>query len=134
MSETSQNGAQSWLDDWSRRARQRLHETQEMAEKLEKLKVTATNPDGTVKVTVDSHGTVVDLVLRDSITSLPADRISTEIMATMRRARNAVGKGAYRIVKDSVGLESETGKAIMAGFRKRLHKDDNATSNGSAPS
>jgi DNA-binding protein YbaB len=118
-----------WLDDWKTRAAKQAAETQEMAEKLSKLSVSATNSAETVTVTLDSNGIVTGLSLDERVKSDSAEKIAEEILATMAKARNAIGKGASLIVKDSIGLESATGKAIMAGFRRRLRKEDLDASN-----
>lgn len=129
---TTADQAFDWIEGWQRTAAKRLEETEMMVSKIDKLRVTAASEGETVKVTVDSHGIVTDLTLSGAVKSQDPDKTAEQIMATMAKARNGLGKGASRIVKDTIGLESATGKAIMAGFRKRLRKPEDLLPEGGA--
>lgn len=121
MNDSDQMGVgQRWIDDWKRRADKLFADTEEMAAKMDGLRVTATNPDENVRVTVNSAGMVEDLRLRDSIRDRPADEIAGAILTTMRKAQERLAHGAQQVVRATVGEESETGKAALAGFRRRF--------------
>lgn len=127
MTDPMANRADDWLDEWKQNTARRLEESQMMVARMEKLKATVTSTDGKVTVTVNAHGIVTDLKLREDVKGDNAERTQATIMSTMAKARNELGKTAAQVVKDTVGHDSETGKAIMAGFRKRLHKPGNTT-------
>lgn len=122
MYDVPENQARDWVDDWKHRAERRLEETQQMATRMEKLSITRSNSDETVNLTVDSAGIMTKLELAKSALSMDATKLAAEIIATQRKAQNALGKAASMMVKDTVGLESATGQAVMNGFRKRFGK------------
>lgn len=118
--------SQEHIAAWRQRADDRLEGVQKLAEKMENLKVGAVNDENTVKVTVDATGALIDLKLHPKVTKETAADIAAEIMATVKKARLSVSEGAAMILERTVGTETETGKAVLGSFHKRLGKPDDA--------
>ncbi|CAM3411667.1 YbaB/EbfC family nucleoid-associated protein [Stackebrandtia soli] len=125
MSEEDIHGVgERWIDDWKRRSDKLLSDTNEVAAKMDKLRVTATNADNDVRVTVNARGAVEDLRLKDGIRSKSIEDMASEIMTTMRKAQSQLAEGARRVVVGTVGAESDMGKATIDGFNRRFGKTE----------
>lgn len=130
MSDPMANRAHDWLDEWKQKAAKQLEQSQAMVARMEQITAKATSADGKITVSVDAQGIVTDLKLRDDVKGDNATKTAAAIMSTMAKARNELGRTASQVVKDTVGHESETGKAIMAGFRRRLRKPETPAAEG----
>lgn len=122
MSETGPRRAEDRIAELQQRAAKQLENAQRMQAELEKLSISATNTDKSVTVTVDASGIMTELELTNAAKTLSAADLAAEIIAMQRKAQNMLGKGASQVVKDTVGLETATGEAVMAGYRKRFGK------------
>jgi DNA-binding protein YbaB len=107
-----------------------------MSDQVSRVNVTATNADGSVEVTVNGSGTVIDLRLGDLVRKRPAEDIAQEILRVMRRAQAKLAGRVAEIAADTVGADSATGQAVVATFERRYPTepaDDNVNSeHGSA--
>lgn len=122
MTEDGSRQAEDWVAQLQQRAAKQLEDSQRMAAELEKLSITASNPDKSVTVSIDASGIMTDLRLSQDIKSKSAADLAEEILGMQRKAQNQLGKAASQVVKDSVGLETATGEAVMNGYRKRFGK------------
>ncbi|CAM3200307.1 hypothetical protein STSO111631_06495 [Stackebrandtia soli] len=109
-----------WIDDWKRRADKLRDDTLEMAEKMERLSVSSVNGDNDIRVTVNSQGVVTEIRFKESVRDKPADDIAQQVLSTMRAAQNKVIEGARLVMEQTVGTESETGRAIVSGLEQQL--------------
>ncbi|MGH8791271.1 MAG: YbaB/EbfC family nucleoid-associated protein [Stackebrandtia sp.] len=123
MNAKTSTDAHAWIRDWRRRADKTLLDSQSLARRMESLSLTAVNKQRNVLVTVDGNGAVQELRLEKSIQNLPADAIAAEIMNTMRRAQAQLVEAARQVVKATVGVESEIGKAALASFCRRFESE-----------
>jgi hypothetical protein len=80
----------------------------------------ARSQDGHVEVTVASSGALVDLRLADDIRRYPASRIAEQVLATVRAAELDLVSQVRTAAAETVGLDSETGRAVVATFASRL--------------
>jgi hypothetical protein len=46
--------------------------------------------------------------------------LAAEIMATMRRAQRRLTELVAEAARETVGVDSETGRAVLAGFERRF--------------
>ncbi|ADD45291.1 YbaB/EbfC family nucleoid-associated protein [Stackebrandtia nassauensis] len=122
MSEEGPRQAEDWVSQLQLRAAKQLEETQRMQAELEKLSITSTNSDKSVTVSIDASGIMTDLKLTEAVKNSSAADLAAEILAMQHKAQNQLGKAASQVVKDSVGLETATGEAVMNGYRKRFSK------------
>jgi hypothetical protein len=69
-------------------------------------------------VTVGPSGAVAGLHLDEDIRRRPADRTADEIMTTIAAATAALAEQAAAAVADTVGTDSEVGRAVLASFHR----------------
>jgi hypothetical protein len=68
---------------------------------------------------VGSSGALVGLELDEDIRRQSADKTAREILATLGAAQAAMTKAATAVTAETVGAESETGRAVIASFTAR---------------
>ncbi|WP_051325201.1 YbaB/EbfC family nucleoid-associated protein [Glycomyces tenuis] len=110
-------GARERLEAWKAKAEQRAAETQAASEGLQALRITAGDDNGIAEVTVDSSGALVDIRLSSRIQRQAPEYTQTAVLGAYRNARKKLAEAAAEVVSDTVGSESATGKALMAGFK-----------------
>jgi YbaB/EbfC DNA-binding family len=91
-----------------------------LADRVAALDASAVGDDGAIRVTVGGSGLVTGLELDDRVRRLPGSSLSVEILRTIRRAQAALTERVAAAVDDTVGPESETGKAVLDSFSRRF--------------
>jgi len=94
-----------------------------LEDRLAALSATATDEDGVVTVTVGSSGLVTGLRLDDRVRQLSGATISDEILRTMRRAQAALADQVAVAVDETVGADTEDGRAVLDRLTERLLGD-----------
>jgi hypothetical protein len=69
---------------------------------------------------VNSNGNVTGLGLDDRVRRLPGADLAAEIMRTMRRAQAGLVDQVAAAVEETVGAESDTGRAVLESFTQRF--------------
>jgi len=105
-------GARERLAAWKGRIDKLAADTQTMSNRLQGLRVTASDPTGLAEVTIDSTGALVDLRLTDRIQRVSPAAVAQTIMATLGDARNKLADRSQEIIADTVGTESPAARAI----------------------
>jgi DNA-binding protein YbaB len=113
------DSAEQWVDDWQAGFEERAAQARELAARLSELTATARSEDGLIEVTVGSSGALVGLELDEDIRHQSADKTAREILATLGAAQAAMTKAATAVTAETVGAESETGRAVIASFTAR---------------
>jgi DNA-binding protein YbaB len=113
------DSAEQWVDDWQAGFEERAAQARELAARLSELTATARSEDGLIEVTVGSSGALVGLELDEDIRRQSADKTAREILATLGAAQAAMTKAATAVTAETVGAESETGRAVIASFTAR---------------
>jgi hypothetical protein len=98
---------------WSSEPSGRAEATATLADRVARLEAAATGGDGRIRVRVDSGGAITELVLPDA-------ELAAEIMRTIRRAQAGLAEAVEVAVTETVGLESETGRAVLQSFAQRF--------------
>jgi DNA-binding protein YbaB len=111
--------AERLVDDWQAGFEERAAQARELAARLGALTVSVRSDDGLVSVTVGSSGALVDLDLDEESRPRPAATTAREILATLRAAQAALTSAATAVTAETVGAESETGKAVIASYVAR---------------
>jgi DNA-binding protein YbaB len=106
--------AERLVDDWQAGIEERAAQARELAARLGSLTGTARSDDGLVSVTVGSSGALVDLELDEEIRQQPAATTAREILSALRAAQRALTSAATAVTAETVGADSETGKAVIA--------------------
>jgi DNA-binding protein YbaB len=112
--------ADAWVDSWAASVSARAQAAQELSERVSMLSVSASGGDGAVEVTVAGSGVMTDLRLDDRVLRWPAEKIATQVMAVMRRAQGLLSTRVGEIADETVGADSETGRAVVEGFARRF--------------
>ncbi|HJP80760.1 MAG TPA: YbaB/EbfC family nucleoid-associated protein [Pseudonocardiaceae bacterium] len=84
--------------------------------RAEKLTFTQQSPDGTVRVTVNRAGAVIDLAFADSAGRLDPRRLSGTVMGAIRQAKAGIAAQYERIVRES-GVAEATADRLIGRFR-----------------
>ena len=113
------DSAEQWVDDWQAGFEERAAQARELAARLTELKATARSEDGLVEVTVGSSGALVGLELDEDVRRQSAAKTAREILATLGAAQAAMTKAATAVTAETVGADSETGRAVIASFTAR---------------
>jgi DNA-binding protein YbaB len=111
--------AERLVDDWQAGFEERAAQARELAARLGALTASVRSDDGFVSVTVGPSGALVDLELDEEIRQQPAATTAREILATLRAAQAALTSAATAVTAETVGAESETGKAVIASYVAR---------------
>ncbi|WP_157441854.1 YbaB/EbfC family nucleoid-associated protein [Actinoplanes awajinensis] len=109
--------ARERLEAWQADASRRAAGTQAAAAGLSALRVTAADASGAVEVTVDSTGTLADVRLSARVQRMSLEQSQLAIMGAYRNARVKLAEAAAEVVRETVGADSATGRALLAGFR-----------------
>ncbi|NJC68809.1 YbaB/EbfC family nucleoid-associated protein [Planosporangium thailandense] len=112
--------ADAWVDTWAASVSARAQAARELSERVSMLSVSASSRDGAVEVTVAGSGVMTDLRLDERVRNWPADRIAAQVMAVMRRAQGSLAGRVAEIAEETVGADSETGRAVVDGFARRF--------------
>jgi DNA-binding protein YbaB len=113
-------GADDWIDSWAASVSARAQAAQELSERVSMLLVSVSGRDGAVQVTVAGSGVMTDLRLDDRVLRWPASEIATQVMSVMRRAQASLASRVAEIADETVGADSETGRAVVDGFARRF--------------
>ena len=118
------DAADEWLDSWAAHASAQAARTADLSRRVSTLTATADSLDGAIRVTVGSAGQIQHLDLDDRIHDLPAADLAHEILATMREAQAALAAKVTTEVRNTVGTDSETGRAVIHSFTTRFPPPD----------
>jgi DNA-binding protein YbaB len=113
------DSAEQWVDDWQAGFEERAAQARELAARLTELTATARSEDGLIEVTVGSSGALVGLELDEDVRRQSAAKTAREILATLGAAQAAMTKAATAVTAETVGADSETGRAVIASFTAR---------------
>jgi DNA-binding protein YbaB len=118
------DGAREQLEAWRGRIERLATDTKAMSDQLQQLRVTATDRDGIVEVTVDSSGSLIDLTLNPRIARVPSDALARTIMDTVREAKRKVAARSQEVIESTLGTDSPSARGIAARVREQLTPPD----------
>ena len=111
--------AERLVDDWQAGFEERAAQARALSARLGSLTATATSEDELVTVTVGASGAISDLELEEGIRDRPATETARAILATLREAQASLTKAATEVTAETIGADSETGKAVIASYVAR---------------
>lgn len=128
--------AEEWVRSWTTQVSGRAAAGAALADQVSGIACTATGAGGAVRVTVGSSGTVTGLELHDRVQRMSGAELSAEILTVMRRAQAQLTDRVAIAVQNTVGADSETGRAVLGTFAQRFPAppDDDADGSPSAQS
>lgn len=109
-------GARERLEAWKAKAEARAAETQAAAEGLQALRIAAKDDNGIIEATIDHSGNLIDVKANDRITRQPAEYTARAMLQAYQNAKRKLAEAAAEVVRETVGTESPTGKALLTGF------------------
>ena len=118
------DAADEWLESWTERAGAQAARAARLARRVAGLTARAEDREGSVVVTVGAAGQVEDLRLDDRMYDLSPHELSRSILAVMRAAQQRLTEQVAVEVRETVGLDSPTGQAVLDGFTRRFPADD----------
>jgi DNA-binding protein YbaB len=118
------DGARDQLEAWRGRIDRLASDTKTMSDQLQQLRITATDRDRIVEVTVDSSGSLIDLTLNPRIARVSSDALARTIMETVREAKRQVASRSQEIIESTLGTDSPAARGIAARVRERLTPPD----------
>jgi hypothetical protein len=107
---------------WSTQVSGRTEAAAALADRVASLTASASGAEGAVRATVASSGLLTTLELDDDV-ALTGTPLATEIMRVMRRAQAGLADRVAVAVEETVGAESETGRAVLESFTHRFPAD-----------
>ena len=114
------DAAEEWLDSWVGQVNAQAQRSVELSRRVAALTGSAQGHDGAIRVTVGSAGQVERLELDDRVRELSGLRLAQEIMSVMRRAQAALSGQVAEQVRETVGEDTETGRAVLHSFDSRF--------------
>jgi hypothetical protein len=112
--------ADDWVRSWSAQVSGRAEAAAALAGRVAGISSTASSADRTVLVTVGSSGVVTALELDDRMQRMTGTELSEEILRVMRRAQAGLADQVAEAVDDTVGSDTETGRAVLDSFVRRF--------------
>lgn len=124
------DAAEEWLSSWAAQADQQAERSVELARRVADLTGSARSRDPSIRVTVRSSGQVDRLDLDNRVRSLAGAELALQIMTVIRRAEADLSAKVADEVRETVGIDSETGRAVVHSFETRFPSQPETDRNG----
>jgi hypothetical protein len=92
----------------------------ELADRVATLTSSADGGAGAIRATVTSSGVLTGLDLQDSVRRLAGKDLAVEILRVMHRAQAGLVDRVAAAVDETVGADSEAGRAVLDSFAQRF--------------
>jgi len=112
----SMDDAQARLEAWKANSERLAAETIAAGASLQELRVTGTDDNRIAVITVDSGGALVAVTLNSRVHRQAPELTQDAIMGAYRAAKANLAAAAAEIVRGTVGTDTATGRALLAGF------------------
>lgn len=113
---------------WRAQAERMAEDTQAMSDRLGEARVTATDDNRLVEVTIDSTGRLVGLKLGERVRNVSPEMIARTIMQTIAVATGQMGERARQIIAETLGTESPAAREIADRVVQQLQIADGGSS------
>jgi hypothetical protein len=104
---------------WSTQLSERSEAAAALADRVASLSASASGAGGAVRATVASSGNLTGLEIDEHV-ALAGTELADEIMRVLRRAQANLADRVGEAVAETVGPDSETGKAVLDSFTQRF--------------
>ena len=118
------DAAEDWLDNWTASVSAQAERAAVLSRRVAALTASAESADGSIRVTVGSSGQVESLDLDDRVQRLAGPELSRRIMTVMRDAQARLARQVAAEVEQTVGADTETGRAVIHSFDSRFPGSD----------
>ncbi|WP_020667015.1 YbaB/EbfC family nucleoid-associated protein [Amycolatopsis nigrescens] len=117
--------AQARVDEWAQGFARKAQRYQAAQAEAEQIRLTASNGDGSVRVTVRADGSVTDLEFANKARTMPLPELSAQILTTMRRAQADIAGRVGEVMAEQLGDEDlETRTVMLDSLRSRFPDPD----------
>jgi DNA-binding protein YbaB len=113
------DAAQRWVDGWQATIEAQAERAKAMAARVAGLEIGAVSDNGLVEVVVTSTGALSDLRLDEAVRRQPAADTAAQVLATMRAAQASLARRVAAAVEETVGRDSEVGRAVIDAYARR---------------
>jgi DNA-binding protein YbaB len=114
------SGSQDSLARWVAAGKAKAVRFQQMRAEVQQIAVTETSADGVVTVTVDASGNVTNLHVTDGASGWPGAKISTVLLATMRRAQAQLADRIAEVMTATVGDEPNALNTVLTSYHSKF--------------
>ena len=97
-----------------------------LADRVATLTSSVEGDEGAIRVTVASSGNLVGLELNDRVQTYSGADLAASILRVMRRAQARLVEGVAAAIDETVGADSDTGRAVLDSFTQRFAGDPEA--------
>ncbi|WP_035736852.1 YbaB/EbfC family nucleoid-associated protein, partial [Glycomyces arizonensis] len=94
--------------------------TQEMASRMGTLTATASDANALVTVAVDSNGVLLKADFTARVQRTAPEAVSRALMEALAGAKRNIAGQTQQIIAETVGADSETGRAVARDLQSRL--------------
>jgi DNA-binding protein YbaB len=105
--------AERRIQQWAQGFAEKAQRYQEVQAQTERLRLSASSPDGRIKVTVRADGSVTDLEFTDKIRSMPPNELAAQILSTMHRAQADIASKVGETMAATLGDEDQQTRSMM---------------------
>ncbi len=109
-----------WARSWGDPASGRSEAATALADRVAELTASATGADGAIRATVASSGVVTGLELDDRVQRMGGAALAGEILRVIRRAQARLSERVAEAVEETIGSDTETGRAVLDSYRRRF--------------
>ncbi|GAA2647956.1 YbaB/EbfC family nucleoid-associated protein [Paractinoplanes durhamensis] len=120
MFDESASAALQRIDEWEQSLTRRAEHARKLAERAAAISATARSEDDLIEVTVGAEGQIERLHLDERTRRQPAEDTARQILETLNAAKAKMIEQFDEAVSETVGADSETGRTLVAGLRRRL--------------
>jgi YbaB/EbfC DNA-binding family protein len=114
------DAAEEWLDSWVAGVDARAARAVDLSRRVSTVTGEASSRDGSVSVAVGATGQLARLDIADRALTGSGERLSREIMRLVAQAQAQVAARVADQVEQTVGADSETGRAVIQSFATRF--------------
>lgn len=108
------------VQGWSDGVNDQVRRATELNEQIEASRAGADSPNGEVRVTVDSTGSLAELELRDSAMRLDKRALARMIMDTSRKAQGLMAQEVTRLAQEKLGADSSAADFISSTYAQKF--------------
>jgi hypothetical protein len=114
------DSAEEWLDSWAAGVDANAARAVELSRRVATLTGEARSGDRSIAVVVGSAGQLERLDIEDHARQLTGAALSREIMRLIRRAQAQLAAHVADQVQQTVGADTETGRAVIHSYAERF--------------
>jgi hypothetical protein len=114
------DAAEEWLNTWTASVNAQAERAAQLSSRVAALSAKAESSDGSIKVTVGATGQIERLSLDDRVQRFSGEELARQILAVMRKAQASLSTLVTAEVAATVGVDTETGRAVIGSFETRF--------------